>query len=76
MNRFDVGDAVRVDIPDKSDPDYERWHGCEGTVLEVTEDAAGIETGDPRDNISYLVEAECGECMHFRWRDLRPVQND
>lgn len=76
MSRFDVGDSVRIDIPDTCDPDFEKWHGSEGTIIEVTEDAAGIETGDPRDSISYLVETECGERMHFRWRDLRPLQDD
>lgn len=44
MNRFDEGDRVRVDIPDTSDPDYEQWHGSKGTIVEIAEDAAGIET--------------------------------
>jgi len=25
--RFEVGDRVRIDIPDQTDPDFERLHG-------------------------------------------------
>lgn len=72
MNRFELGDHVRVDIPDETDPDHEQYHGREGTVVDVDVDDAGRETGDERDSIEYSVEFENGESMHFRWRDLRP----
>jgi len=72
MGRFGEGDRVRVDIPDETDPDHDRWHGREGTIVDVTVDDAGEDTGDDRDSIDYLVEFSGGESMHFRWRDLRP----
>ena len=73
MRRFDVGDQVRIDIPDKTDPDYNRYHREIGTVVEVLLDHAGEVTGDERDSRSYRIELENGETMDFRWRDLRPV---
>ena len=45
MRRFEVGDRVRIDIPDKDDPDYERLHRKHGTIVEIFEDDAGQETG-------------------------------
>ncbi|MFD1646666.1 hypothetical protein [Haloarchaeobius litoreus] len=72
MQRFAEGERVRVDIPDESDPDHERWHGTEGTVVDIREDDAGMETGDERDSIEYRVESDGGESMWFRWRDVRP----
>jgi hypothetical protein len=74
MKRFNVGDEVRIDIPEKNDPDFERLHGCHGTVSEVLEDDAGFETGDPRDSVLYRVElVVSGEVVDLRWRDLRPL---
>lgn len=52
MRRFDEGDRVRVDIPDKTDPDHDRLHGKRGIVVDIIEDDAGLETGDLRDSYS------------------------
>ena len=49
MIRFDIGDEVRIDILDETDPDHERLHGCRGTVVEVISDDAGTVTGDKRE---------------------------
>lgn len=76
MQRFREGDRVRVDIPDETDPDHDRWHGREGTIARVREDDVGRETGDERDNVEYLVESDSGEPMWFRWRDLRPAPTE
>jgi len=76
MRRFEVGDQVRVDIPDKSDPDHERLHRKRGTVVDILEDDAGQETGDSRDSHLFEVELEKGDSEHLRWRDLRPVEDD
>lgn len=73
MKRFQEGDRVRIDIPDVTDPDHELYHGREGQIVDVDRDTAGMETGDERDNLSYLVELDDGESMFFRWRDLRPA---
>ena len=69
---YEVGDRVRVDIPDRDDPDF-HLHRERGTVAEVIEDAAGVETGDERDSRLFRVELNSGEIQDFRWRDLRPV---
>jgi hypothetical protein len=72
MVGFKVGDEVRVDIPDETDPDF-RLHREPGTIVEVIEDDAGLETGDERDSVLYRVElADREELVDVRWRDLRP----
>jgi ribosomal protein L21E len=72
MVRFTEGDRVRVDIPDKSDPDHDQYHGVHGTVVAVLEDHADEVTGDERDTVIYRIDLESGETADFRWRDLRP----
>ena len=73
MQSIEVGDLVRVDIPDTTDPDFDRHHGRYGTVVEILHDDAGQETGDPRDSQLYRVELNDGRKQDFRWRDLRPA---
>lgn len=72
MLRFDVGDGVRIDIPDESDPDHDVYHGRHGTVVAIIDDDAGMETGDERDSTLYQVELDSGETADVRWPDLRP----
>jgi ribosomal protein L21E len=76
MRRFEVGDRVRIDIPDKGDPDHSRLHGCRGTIVAILEDDAGRETGDDRDSYLFEVELERGDSEHLRWRDLRPAERE
>jgi len=65
---------VRIDIPDKTDPDFERLHGEVGEVIETIEDDAGFVTGDDRDSVIYRVAlADSDTVVDVRWRDLRPV---
>lgn len=75
MRRFYVGDHVRVDIPDETDPDFERLHGQQGTVVGVLEDDAGRETSDQRDSHLFRVELADGSVEDLRWRDLRPASD-
>lgn len=70
--RFEVGDAVRIDIPDETDPDHERLHGHHAEIVKIIEDDAGEYTGDPRNSILYRVRVEDGRKADLRWRDLRP----
>jgi len=70
MNRIREGDRVRIDIPDKTDPDFE-FHRETGEVVAVITDDAGIETGDPRDSAIYRVNLDDAGTRDFRWRDLR-----
>lgn len=72
VNRFEKGDRVRIDIPDKGDLDHEKYHGKCGKVVLSMNDDADSETGDPRDEVIYRVELDSGGRMDFRWRDLRP----
>ena len=76
MRRFEVGDGVRVDIPDMDDPDFDRYHDRNGEVVEVIEDDAGQTTGDERDSYLFIIEFENGRTEHFRWRDLRPAPEE
>ncbi|WP_092664970.1 hypothetical protein [Halorientalis persicus] len=73
MKRFEVGDRVRVDIPNEDDPDHDLLHRKRGTVIEILEDDANKETGDPRDSFLFTVEMDDGATEDLRWRDLRPV---
>lgn len=72
MNRFEVGDRVRADLPDVDDPDHDQYHGRQGEVVQIFEDSADVFSGDERDRILYRIEFENGEISDFRWRDLRP----
>ena len=73
MEQFNEDDRVRVDIPDTTDPDFDRYHGQKGRIVDVLHDNAGVETGDQRDNTLYRVRLEDEGVADFRWRDLRPV---
>jgi len=70
---FQVGDRVRIDIPDETDPDYNRLHGRYGNVIAVLTDDANAVTGDDRDAVLYRVQFDDGTETDVRWRDLRPV---
>jgi ribosomal protein L21E len=72
MSEFSEGDRVRVDIPDTTDPDFDRFHGSQGEVRKVLEDDAGELTGDREDGLIFRVELDSGEITDFRQRDLRP----
>ncbi|WP_170076585.1 hypothetical protein [Haloferax volcanii] len=76
MQEFAVGDWVRVDIPDVTDPDHEQYHGMHGRVVAVLDDDAGVTTGEDRDSGLFRVEFASGEKTDFRWRDLRPPIDD
>lgn len=76
MKRFKPGDRIRIDIPNKHDPDHNRLHQKRGTIIKVIEDDAGEETGDRRDSYLFRVETDEGDIEDLRWRDLRPIQNN
>jgi hypothetical protein len=73
MKRFEVGDSVRIDIPDETDPDYERLHGRHGTIVEIIPDDADALTGDEREGHLFRVDLDNGATVDVRWRDLRPL---
>lgn len=72
MTEFTIGDRVRIDIPDTTDPDFDRYHGEHGRVVEKIEDDAAEITGDDRDGTIYRVEFDTGETADFRHQTLRP----
>jgi ribosomal protein L21E len=72
MSEYDVGDRVRIDIPDETDPDHKRYHGKHGQVVDVLEDEAGTLTGDERDSTIYRVEFSNGEELDLRYKSIRP----
>jgi hypothetical protein len=71
--RLEQGTEVRVDIPDKADPDFERYHRRCGTIVVVVEDEVSGLTGDARDDGLYRVKFDDGKEQDFRRRDLRPT---
>lgn len=74
MSPYQVGDEIRVDIPDPSDSDH-RYHGETGTIVDVSEDDLGGLTGQPRDDYLYTVEFDDSTfgTMDFRHDDLQSV---
>lgn len=72
MSEFTIGDRVRVDIPDTTDPDFDRFHGEHGEIVEKIDDDADEITADDRDGTIYRVKIDTGETADFRLRDLRP----
>ena len=72
MPGLEVGDHVRIDIPDETDPDHQQFHGAHGDIVDIFEDDAGETTGDPRDSAIFSVKLDRGCVEEFRWRDLRP----
>ena len=72
MAEFELGDRVRIDIPDETDPDHADFHGQHGTILKMISDDAGNLTNDDCDSVIYRVELASGETMDFRRRDIRP----
>ena len=71
--RLEQGTEVRVDIPNRADPDFERYHRRCGTIVATVEDNASELTGDARDDVLYRVKFDDGSTQDFRWRDLRSV---
>lgn len=72
---YQVGDRVRIDIPDSSDADH-RYHGNVGQVVEITEDDLSEITGDQRDDYIYRVsfDDESLGRMSFRHHDLERIE--
>jgi hypothetical protein len=69
MSEFHVGDRVRIDIPDETDPDHERYHGEHGQIVDILEDEAGMLTGDGRDSTS----TEYSSAPVRRWIQTIPI---
>jgi hypothetical protein len=44
MNGVDIGDGIRIDIPDETDLDHQ-FNGKNGAVREILVDDAGAATG-------------------------------
>ncbi|MCU4927087.1 hypothetical protein OB905_14050 [Halobacteria archaeon AArc-dxtr1] len=43
-HQFEEGNRVRIDIPDETDPDYNRFHGRHGEIVALFDDDAGAFT--------------------------------
>jgi len=35
MTDFSAGNAVRIDIPDETDPDHNQYHGDHGHIIDI-----------------------------------------
>ena len=72
MPEHDVGDQVRIDIPDETDPDHDQYHGKHARVVDILEDEAGKLTGDERDSVIYRIQFSNGEELDLRHQAIRP----
>lgn len=55
---LEQGTEVRVDIPDATGPDFERYHRRCGTIVATVEDCVGKLNGDDYDNVPCRVGCE------------------
>ena len=69
---YGVGDRVRIDIPNQTDPDHDRYHGEHGQIIDILEDEAGTLTGNERDSIIFRVKFSNGEELDLRHQSIRP----
>lgn len=76
MQHISEGGRVRIDIPDETDPDHQKYHGRHGEVVVVLSDDADSVTAEERDSQIYRIAFDSGETADFRWRDLRPPLDD
>ena len=72
MPEYEIGDRVRIDIPDETDPDHDRYHSEHGQIVDILEDEAGTLTGDERDSIIYRIQFSNGEELDLRHQAIRP----
>lgn len=68
----EVGDRVRVDIPDERDPDHGVYHGRHGYVRDILIDDAGETLDSESGSVIYRVEFDDQTSADFRHHDLRP----
>ena len=55
--QFEMGDHVRIDIPDEMDSDYSRLHGRHSEIIAILEDDAGA--------VTVMIATPC--CTVFSW---------
>lgn len=67
----EVGERVRIDIPDETDPDFQ-YHGKNGEIISIISDDASNLPGDPQDDGIYRVKLDIGDVVDVRARSLRP----
>ena len=72
MCEHDIGERVRIDIPDETDPDHDRYHGEHGRITDILEDEADMLTGDKQDSIIYRIQFSNGEELDIRHQAIRP----
>ena len=72
MSQYDVGNRVRIDIPDETDPDHEQYHGKHGRIADILEDEAGSLTGDEQDSLIYQIQLDNGDNIDVLYRAIRP----
>jgi ribosomal protein L21E len=66
MQRISEGDRVRIDIPDETDPDHQKYHGKHGEVVAVLSADADSVTAEERDSQIYQIAFDSGETADFR----------
>lgn len=72
VREYVTGDRVRVDIPDESHPDHDRYHGKHGRVIATLPAAGEDVTGGDRREQKVRVEFDGGGYADFERLFLRP----
>ncbi len=73
VSQFSIGEEVRIDIPDKTDPDFEEYHGRSGQVVNIFRDNLRMATERSSDGFLYTIRFDDGTTQSFREKDLRPT---
>ena len=53
QDKFRVRDIVQVHLPDKTDPDHDRYHGKRGIIVKRMESGLVTITGQEKNNSTY-----------------------
>lgn len=75
MSPFEIGDRIRIDVPNESDPDFD-LHGQHGEIVNKLNDDASDITGIDADDDLYRVKLDDGTVHDVRGRDVRPPIDD
>jgi len=72
MAEFSTGGAVRIDIPDKTDPDHDQYHGNHGHIIDVVKSEITTITGKQIEGSRYRVRLPDGEELELPAHAIRP----
>lgn len=72
MPDYDVGDRVRIDIPNETNPNHDQYHEEHGTIVDILEDDSDAFSGDEQESSIYRIQLDAGEKLDVRHLVIRP----